>query len=443
MTKVPFHRRVFLWVFILAFVVLAPAAVFYTAGYRWNAKKGIIERNGTLILGTLPVGAEVILNGLRTGDHTPVTLQNVAPGTYRIRLEHAGYLPWEKTLDVRPERVTFVSDVRLWPDQPPSLEEEGDIHAVSASPDAETLAFVTRASDMTRVTFRDIQETRALPAGDVSATFDDVAPTGRIHVLWNPASSAVLIRDEQGEQWVAQRTQPQAPVLLPRGAYRWDGTTLIGVLAGTAGKMVERFEYSSTNGQVRRSPLAPGVEDEDGLYRIVSATGSARLLVEERRNPARRFELPNGRWTIAERIGDRLFMTNGSVWFGFDPSQASPSPVTLPASEPPASIRRDRDTLLLSHEGGELWADVLGREPELLVRSSSALTGAGWYRDATQAFYATADSVVAVGLDPRDGRLQTKLASFDAISSMTVARTSLFVSGARDGVRGLWEISIE
>jgi len=100
MQRLPFHRRVLPWLFVLIFLFIAPAVVFYTAGYRWNSKKGVIEKNGTLIIDSMPRGAKIFLNGQMLSDVTPVTLQNTAPGIYNIKLSLDGYHDWSKELSV-------------------------------------------------------------------------------------------------------------------------------------------------------------------------------------------------------------------------------------------------------------------------------------------------------------------------------------------------------
>ncbi len=226
MSRIPFHRRVFLWVFFITFVALAPAVVFYTAGYRWNPKKGAIERNGTLIIDTAPKGATIILNGKTLEDRTPVTIQNVAPGTYTIRLEYKDYHPWEKTLEVKAERVTFANNIRLWPVSEPALELAAEAFAPALSPNERVLAFLDGSPTGTRLAFYE------LATGIARYVSFATAPDGaHARLEWNNAGSAVLIKDGS-RAWVALRSAAAAVATagggdsaqatsLPPNNYRW------------------------------------------------------------------------------------------------------------------------------------------------------------------------------------------------------------------------------
>lgn len=112
-------RRLLPWIYTAVFVLLAPVIVLYTAGYRYNTKKGFLERNGTLIADTTPEGARLILDGRNTGEKTPITLQNIAPGWHDIRLARDGDHAWQKSLELRADEVTFVNHVWLWRDALP------------------------------------------------------------------------------------------------------------------------------------------------------------------------------------------------------------------------------------------------------------------------------------------------------------------------------------
>lgn len=445
MSRPPFHRRVFLWAFILAFAVVAPAVVFYTAGYRWNAKKGIIERNGTLIVDTRPNGADVFLNGDKTGEQTPVTLQNIPPGTYRIRLERAGSLSWEKVLDIRPERVTFVNDLRLWRATDPSLLEEGDMHGLSMAPNGRFFAAVIRDTQKNAsLVFEEVTQdggVGGLFGGDqqpIHLAFFDQEPEGDVQIRWNDASSAVLVRDASGHVWLGERSGQRANATrLPDGPYRWEGATLIGIRPG------ERVEYGVGTDSVQRRNLAVNVIDEEGSFRLVQDPSSGKRSVVEQGHDSRRLELPDGAWIFAGRVDGWLFLTDDRTWLAFDPGARSPQLVQMPSEGLPAGISRERDEAILARSGGELWLTVLGEAPQLLIRTSDALTGAVWHRDGNDVIYATSHDVVAVGLDPRGGRSQTTLATFQTIRGISIMNETLFVSGERDGRSGIWTLPLE
>jgi hypothetical protein len=432
MFKVPFHRRALLWVFVIMFFVVAPSVVFYTAGYRWNPKKNAIERNGTLILDTTPAGASIYLNGESVSDKTPVTIQNVAPGTYHIRFEKQGFHPWEKTLDVRPEYVTFVNDVDLWPVSEPELFLEASTTALAVSPSERILAYLVSGATGTKLALYD------LVSGDVRTfAFKGSPPDEPVRLSWNDGNSAVLLTDAQEANWVVTRdVTPPIAMSLPAGTYRWNG----GVLTGILGR--ERLTYTVLTNSTARDQLPQRTVDEVDTYSLMTTTGT-ELVVSDRSHKDKLYTLPEGNWHFAERLNGILFMSGNHVWLGFDAESANPAAYSLPTSEKPQYIKRKDGTYLLSRYDGELWMIRLGDQPVLLLRESEPITGAAWFQSGNNVFYSTRHDVNALGIDSRDGRIQTPLAAFDDIRGMTPGKKELYVAGTRNGKTGIWRIAVE
>ena len=152
----PLHRRILPWIFIGIFLVVAPALVFYTAGYRWNPKKGKVELNGTIIFDSTPAGASIKIDGRPTDFVTPVTVQDMPPGIHQFSVEKSGYRSWQKSLEVRSEHVTFANTITLWKDTQPSLFTSGTTTSLSISPDLRYLVEFNSTSP-THAILRDVR----------------------------------------------------------------------------------------------------------------------------------------------------------------------------------------------------------------------------------------------------------------------------------------------
>lgn len=441
MSRIPFHRRVFLWVFFITFIALAPTVVFYTAGYRWNPKKGAIERNGTLIIDTAPKGATIVLNGKTLPDRTPVTLQNVAPGAYTIRLERDDYHPWEKTLEVKAERVTFANNIRLWPVSEPALELAAQAFAPALSPNERVLAFLDVSSTGTpslasgggtRLAFYELATGLAR-----YVTFETAPDVAHARLEWNNAGSAVLVKDGN-RAWVASRSgDADKAISLPPNNYRWFDGRLEGVSDG------ERIEYVVASGLLRSTKVSKDILDEDDTFRLIATTGTGRLSVVEQSRPDRRFELPEGGWLFADRLNGLLFLKSTDAWLGFDPEEAKPAAVRLPADAAPAVDRRSGKISFLSRSGGEMWLLELGEQPELMLRKSQPLRGLAWQRDGADAVFATEHELAILNLDPRESRLETVLSSFDDIRGLVATQEYVYLAASRGGKMGIWKVRIE
>lgn len=92
-------------------------AILYAKGYRLQLQDGktIVAGTGILTVNSSPQGAKVYIDGnLTTATNNQL---NLAPGTYKVRIEKEGYFPWEKTLTVKKELVTE-ADALLFPTTP-------------------------------------------------------------------------------------------------------------------------------------------------------------------------------------------------------------------------------------------------------------------------------------------------------------------------------------
>ena len=429
MQQLPFHRRVLLWVFVVMFFALAPAVVFYTAGYRWNPKKGAIERYGTLIVDTRPSGASISLNGTIIDERSPATLKDVAPGTYRITLTADGRHEWEKTLDVRPELVTFVNDIEMWSTAEPSFLAAGSFTDVVSSENGRYLAASESVDDGVNIVLLEISNGSRTEAR-IETNADDVS------LEWGGDSAAVLVRAGE-HSWIVTRRDPERAVELPDGFYRWNDGTLIGSLDG------EQYLYDVTNDTTQRIDTEPEVHDAEGTYEIISTTNTTGLVLVDRTKEDLQYGLPAGDWYFGPAYNGTLFLQRSGEWIGFDPDEDRPVARRIATVDPLQDVRVDGETYLLSRYEGEVWVMKLGEEPELVVRKSQPITDVAWHRRGNHIFYTTDSDLIVLELDARDHRVETVLASFDEMNGMTVARRIVYLAGVQNGVSGIYALEVE
>lgn len=431
MQSIPLRRTIFLWTCILAFFIIAPTIVFYTAGYRWNPKKGAVERNGTFIIDTQPSGAQIFLNGDFMSEKSPYTFKNLAPGTYHVSLQLAGYHAWEKTLEIKPERVTFANNIHLWMSSEPELVSSGHFERFEASPNgkyAVAFSFDGVTSSLVLI------ET---PSMRTSFIFSDLSSPDVRNIEWNDASSGLLVRLVSGGARAVSLDGSTTSVALPQGEYRWEGDDIVGVFRG------ERYVYSMRNDVVQREVLNKGVRDVQGSYEIVSFVGSASYGLRSISKPDRVFGLPSGDWTFESSKEGRLFFRSGSDWMEFDPKEEDASAHRFTSDEKPLFMKTDAVLRFVTVRNGELFLTEMGKDPELLLRRSSDIVGVAWHRLGRDVFFATKNDVVVTELDSRDKRNETVLASFDEIYGILVDRREIFISGKRGDQEGIWTLAIE
>lgn len=138
-------RIVISTIIILSLILLGTTiGIFYARGYRFDPTnpKGILEGTGLLVLTSKPDGSRVFIDDhLTTATNNTI---NLAPGTYKVRIEQDGYFPWKKTIDIKTEAVSQANAV-LFPIAPrlesvtatgalnPTLDGSGSIIAYTVS----------------------------------------------------------------------------------------------------------------------------------------------------------------------------------------------------------------------------------------------------------------------------------------------------------------------
>lgn len=108
------YRQLLLFAATVAFLAVAPMAVFYAIGYRVAIDAGEQTSVGVLLIETVPKGARITLNHREAGT-SPQAFTNLPPGEVDVALSLQGYAPWQKKVRIEPTTVTELRGVRLLP----------------------------------------------------------------------------------------------------------------------------------------------------------------------------------------------------------------------------------------------------------------------------------------------------------------------------------------
>jgi len=104
----------------MSFLLCAPILVLYTAGYRFHFPSHQFIKTGSVSLSTIPKQASLFLDGEYQGT-TPLLLDHLHAGSYLIRIEKNGYLPFEKRILVKETNTTLLENIHLFMDESPDL----------------------------------------------------------------------------------------------------------------------------------------------------------------------------------------------------------------------------------------------------------------------------------------------------------------------------------
>lgn len=423
----PFHRRIAPWVFVTIFLVAAPVLIFYTSGYRFNPNKITIERNGTLIVDSVPRGAAVFLNGTNINDATAATLQNLAPGPYNIRVTRNSYLPWEKTLDVRAEQVTFANLIHLWFSAPATLVRQGMFTRLSANSDGDTIAALDASS--TEMLFLTTDNRLLTKVRAPESTVIAQAP-----IRWSDNGTSLLMGGTNMDEeawWTAPDALSKESGVLPSGQYFWNANELTGYDGERQYTLNPRLRTLSSERLVaNRLGILEGLTLEEN-------TSTGFLVLRSRSILHQVFQLPRGNWQFGDQQGSYTLLKDGNRWLAVrirvDGNRAEEVtgdwPRWLPESDVPTALFLNQN---------EIWTWALGSQPTLIARQSEPFVQVAWHPDGQTIFVASKNEVYALELDDRGGRQKTSLASFDKIYDMAYADGSIFVTAEQGGVRGMY-----
>lgn len=118
----------------------AVAAVLLAKGYTFSVKEGRVVGTGIISVSSVPDGASVYIDGhLTTATNT--TLSQLVPKSYTLKIIKEGFIPWEKTVEVKKGLVTEIK-ATLFPALPTlyPLTFNGAVNPL-LSPDGQHLAF--------------------------------------------------------------------------------------------------------------------------------------------------------------------------------------------------------------------------------------------------------------------------------------------------------------
>jgi len=132
-------RTIIFLVCLFLFISIAPTAIFYSQGYRFDFETKKITQTGGLFLKTEPKQVEVFIDG-KLKKKTDfffgsALIENLLPKKYKIQIKKEGYYPWEKNLEIREREVTEAKKIVLIPVNPNFNILTGEVKDFWFSPD--------------------------------------------------------------------------------------------------------------------------------------------------------------------------------------------------------------------------------------------------------------------------------------------------------------------
>lgn len=111
-------RSCLFYISVAVFLIGLPAILSFALGYKFNPRTLKFTKTGLIVLKTQPQGANVYLEGRLLPEKTPVTINELMPGSYNLKIELEGHYPWADKVDVGENKVMRLERIILFPLRP-------------------------------------------------------------------------------------------------------------------------------------------------------------------------------------------------------------------------------------------------------------------------------------------------------------------------------------
>lgn len=103
---------------VFLFFIGLPFILSFALGYKFNTHTLKFVKTGLIFVKTQPAGAKIYLNGKLIAEKSPISMQELLPGAYKVTLELAQHYPWKAEVEVEAGKVSRVDKVILFPVRP-------------------------------------------------------------------------------------------------------------------------------------------------------------------------------------------------------------------------------------------------------------------------------------------------------------------------------------
>jgi hypothetical protein len=430
--------------FLLAFLVIAPAVVLYTAGFRLNFETGRVLQTGLLSIESGPRGADIWIDGKNTGSKTPALVENILPGDHHIRLTKDGYHAWEKTLLFASRETTFATNVVLFSEDEPRLVREAPLTMIAVDPTRRRAASIISEGSWSEIwVMMSGSETQTLLArypnqtpvqglrwsadGSFLEVRTGVAARPQISLVNATTGKALNPREEivdLQEGWWDARDGSRYIVQTPRGFF------LLPASGGMAFPVAEVATSARSDGG--RFLLTQPVGDRTILSQFDPNTDVSAIVAYLPTGSYQFHPSPNGLALLEDEARNRLILVD---------ERGGNEPILLETTAERWQWHPSWQRKLLLSDGFDLHVfDAEARTDETITRLSGPITGLSWHKSGKAALVSQNDKIFAIEFDGRDRRNVVELASGSRITHVWTDDQSktMYFFGEMDGVSGLY-----
>ncbi len=454
-------RRLIYSVFMLIFLIAAPILILYAAGYRYSFKKNKFQKTGAIFAETEPKGAAIFIEDEKYQDKTTAQINNLLSGEYLIRLEKDDYYPWQKKLNIEPEKVTFIKKLVLFKKNTlPIIMLEKPALASLPSPDSQNLISVIFANNQQELWLTALarQESSALPlAYQAEKKFELID--------WSPNNKKILIREitkQKTDYLVVNAEKPEEIMALSKFSsltlplkdlqrIKWDLNN-DNYLYIQKGAEIYQINLATQTTELQKIKTPGDFLLVDGSFYYLQEKESTTYLIKNSlTNPAVESEpiikLPSSKnYVFLASLPNFIILsdTGNQNLFAIDPAKEE-----IILNTRAKNIRWSADkSQLLYYNDWEMWVYYLGdSSKELIARYGNEIKEAIWYPLPgwlifSQKIAEDKNVLTAIELDSRDYRQTIQLVEVERIDNLVIdseGKNIFFTAkiGNQEGLYGL------
>lgn len=419
-------RRVLSLIFIILFLLVTPAIIFYAAGYKLKKNSLALERTGIFVIDSDPEGAKILLNGQtqktffgaflngQGAISTPAKIKNLLPGEYKLALKMPGYIGWEKKLTIEPGLTTMVNDIYLFKDSQPVKVALDNIQSINFSPN-KTKALIIRPG---QISFLDLSSLSSLD----ERTSYQKGLTGK-NYSWSASEGKALVDNRLYDLIGLKEIFDFNSFSQKPSNFKWEGDDLYYVSNGA----IYKFEADKTPIKIIDNlPFNDYLLKGNNLYLISRGIKETKLktINLETKNIANEITLPvSGAYNfindnsaflnIYGHAQKKLYLIDTTSFFV--PTMAETINNVTSAYWP------DKNTLFYLNDF-EIWLyDLKSRNKTLATRISDKLSSAYLHPSGKHIIYSTQNAITSLELDERDKKNTFDLLKAERIDSFVLS----------------------
>lgn len=405
-------RRTVYVFFIIIFLITVPLTILYTQGYRYNFKRGKVQKTGIFIVSSIPKKADIYLNGkIVVGDQTPSRIEKLLPADYEIKLAKDGYHDWTKKLQISENSTTFAEDVILWKNNLPIQISEYQIVDWLTSPDNKRTVFITNNRKIVSLDLNNQESHNLYQVGQYANP----------QILeWSNTDKKVLIKTSNKYLIIDTERYYIKPIEISDSNYKsvkWDLNNDNFLYALNTGGIWKIDLFTGSKKIIFDKEVSDFIINNNILYYFYKDIVYKQKLYENK-NP----EIIDGikcqnchfinydfsKLILMDKTTQELFI--------LDPELKNKT-----IKKEAKNISWLSKNTFLFYNNWEIWIYELDKkEPELITRIGAGITEALWHPEGRHIIFTSEDKIKIIELDNRELRNMIELFSGKQINHLTM-----------------------